>query len=157
MRRSRCADADPRATRARAEIAASAARRIASSVPNMNDARLLTPAFARIWLATFGAFLTFGMLVLALPLYVKDQLGYGSVGVGVAAGAGSLTAIVFSPLSGRIADRRGRRPLFIWGGLVMVVCYLGLALLPALGGVVAIRLLAGGAEAAFCIGAYTAA
>jgi len=123
----------------------------------MNDARLLTPAFARIWLATFGAFLTFGMLVLALPLYVKDQLGYGSVGVGVAAGAGSLTAIVFSPLSGRIADRRGRRPLFIWGGLVMVLCYLGLALLPALGGVVAIRLLAGGAEAAFCIGAYTAA
>jgi len=117
----------------------------------------LTPAFARIWLATFGAFLTFGMLVLALPLYVKDQLGYGSVGVGVAAGAGSLTAIVFSPLSGRIADRRGRRPLFIWGGLVMVLCYLGLALLPALGGVVAIRLLAGGAEAAFCIGAYTAA
>jgi MFS family permease len=123
----------------------------------MNDARLFTPAFARIWLATFGAFLTFGMLVLALPLYVKDQLGYGSVGVGVAAGAGSLTAIVFSPLSGRIADRRGRRPLFIWGGLVMVLCYLGLALLPALGGVVAIRLLAGGAEAAFCIGAYTAA
>ena len=117
----------------------------------------MTPAFARIWLATFGAFLTFGMLVLALPLYVKDQLGYGSVGVGVAAGAGSLTAIVFSPLSGRIADRRGRRPLFIWGGLVMVLCYLGLALLPALGGVVAIRLLAGGAEAAFCIGAYTAA
>ena len=123
----------------------------------MNDTRLLTSAFARIWLATFGAFLTFGMLVLALPLYVKDQLGYGSVGVGVAAGASSLTAIIASPLSGRIADRRGRRPLFLWGGLVMVLCYLGLALLPALGGVVAIRLLAGGAEAAFCIGAYTAA
>jgi len=126
-------------------------------VPEVSAARLVTPDFARIWLATFGAFMTFGMVVLALPLYVKDELGYGSVGVGLAMGAASMTAIVFSPLSGRIADRRGRRPLFLWGGLVMLACYLGLALLPALGGVVAIRLLAGGAEAAFCIGAYTAA
>jgi MFS family permease len=123
----------------------------------VSEARLVTLDFARVWAATFGAFLTFGMVVLGLPLYVKDELGYGSVGVGLAMGAASLTAIVFSPLSGRIADRRGRRPLFLWGGLVMLVCYLGLALLPALGGVVAIRLLAGGAEAAFCIGAYTAA
>ena len=126
-------------------------------MPDVSDGRLITPAFARVWLATFGAFMTFGMVVLALPLYVKDELGYGSVGVGLAMGAASLTAIVFSPLSGRIADRRGRRPLFLWGGLGMLFCYLGLALLPALGGVVAIRLVAGAAEATFCIGAYTAA
>jgi MFS family permease len=126
-------------------------------VPIVTDVRLVTPDFARIWLATLGAFMTFGMVVLALPLYVKDELDYGSVGVGVAMGAASLTAIVFSPLSGRVADRRGRRPLLVWGGIVMLACYLGLALLPALGGVVAIRLVAGAAEATFCIGAYTAA
>lgn len=129
----------------------------ASSVRVVSESPLVTPDFARIWVATFGAFLTFGMVVLALPLYVKDELGYGSVGVGAAMGAASLTAIVFSPLSGRVADRRGRRPLLIWGGAGMLICYLGLALLPGLAGVGAIRLVAGAAEATFCIGAYTAA
>ena len=61
----------------------------------MSDVRLVTPAFVRLWLATLGAFATFGMLVLALPLYVKDELGYGSVGVGLAVGAASLTSVVF--------------------------------------------------------------
>ena len=126
-------------------------------MPLVSGARLVTPEFARVWLATFGAFMTFGMLVLALPLYVKDELDYGSVGVGVAVGAASLTAIVFSTLAGRLGDRYGRRPLFLWGGTVMLLCYLGLALLPALAGVVSIRLVAGAAEATFCIAAYTAA
>jgi MFS family permease len=118
--------------------------------------RLLTRAFVRIWLATLGAFTTFGMVVLALPLYTKDELNRGSIGVGVAMGAGSLTSMLFSPLSGRLGDRRGRRPLLLAGAVVMVVCYLGLALNPGLGAIVAIRLLAGAAEATFVVGAYTA-
>src|SRR5688572_244940 len=95
------------------------------------------------------------MLVLTLPLYTKDVLGRGSVGVGIAIGAASLTAIVFSPLSGRFADRRGRRPLLLAGAAVMLVCYLALALDPQYPEVVAIRLLAGAAEATFVVGAYT--
>lgn len=122
----------------------------------VTDVRLVTPAFVRLWLATLGAFATFGMLVLALPLYVKDELGAGSVGVGVAVGAASATSVVFSVVSGRLGDRHGRRPLLIVGGLVMLVCYLGLALLPGLPGVVAIRLVAGAAEATFVVGVYTA-
>jgi hypothetical protein len=35
----------------------------------VEHSRLLTRAFVRIWLATLGAFTTFGMIVLALPLY----------------------------------------------------------------------------------------
>jgi MFS family permease len=125
-------------------------------VPRVKDARLVTRAFVRLWLATLGAFATFGMLVLALPLYVKDELDYGSVGVGVAVGAASVTSVVFSVVSGRLGDRHGRRPLLVIGGLVMFVCYLGLALLPGLPGVVAIRLVAGAAEATFVVGVYTA-
>src|SRR3989442_225982 len=49
---------------------------------------LLTAAFVRVWLATLAAFATFGMLILALPLYAKDELHTGSLGVGVAVGAG---------------------------------------------------------------------
>ena len=122
----------------------------------MSDARLVTPAFVRLWLATLGAFATFGMIILALPLYVKDELGYGSVGVGVAMGAASVSSVVFSVVSGRLGDRHGRRPLLVVGGVVMLACYLGLALLPGLAGVVAVRLVAGAAEATFVVGVYTA-
>ncbi len=119
------------------------------------ETRLLTGAFLRVWLATLGAFATFGMLVLALPLYVKDQLDYGSVGVGLAVGAASITSVVFSIVSGRLGDRHGRRPLLVVGGLVMFGCYLALALLPGLAGVVGIRLVAGAAEATFVVALYT--
>ena len=119
------------------------------------ETRLLTGPFLRVWLATLGAFATFGMVVLALPLYVKDELGYGSVGVGLAMGAASLTSVVFSVVSGRLGDRHGRRPLLIAGGLVMLGCYLALALQPSLAGVVGIRLVAGAAEATFVVALYT--
>lgn len=117
--------------------------------------RLLTAAFVRVWLATLGAFASFGMVVLALPLYTKDVLARGSVGIGVAMGAASLTSIVFSTLSGRFADRRGRRPLLLAGASLMAACYLALALSPGLAGVVVVRLIAGAAEATFVVGAYT--
>ena len=117
--------------------------------------QLLTADFVRVWLATLGAFASFGVMVLALPLYAKDELGRGSVGIGIAVGAASVTSIIFSILSGRLADRRGRRPLLLAGASVMVACYLALALTPGMGAVIAIRLVAGAAEATFVVGAYT--
>jgi MFS family permease len=120
------------------------------------ETRLLTAAFVRLWLATLGAFATFGMVVLALPLYVKDQLDYGSVGVGLAMGAASVTSVIFSVVSGRLGDRYGRRPLLVVGGVVMLGGYLALALEPALVGVVSIRIVAGAAEATFVVAVYTA-
>ena len=119
------------------------------------DSRLLSRDFVRVWVATLGAFASFGMVVLALPLYTKDELGRGSAGIGIAMGAASLTSIVFSTLSGRFADRRGRRPLLLAGGAGMVACYLALALTPGLAAVIGIRLIAGAAEATFVVGAYT--
>ena len=116
---------------------------------------LLTADFARVWVATLGAFASFGMVVLTLPLYTKDELDRGSVGIGVAIGAASLTSIIFSTLSGRFADRRGRRPLLLAGAAVMVASYVALALTPGLAAVIAIRLVAGAAEATFVVGAYT--
>jgi MFS family permease len=120
------------------------------------NTRLLTPAFVRLWLATLGAFASFGVVLLALPLYVADELDYGSVGVGIAMGSASLTAVLFGPPSGRVADRRGRREMIFGGAAVMVACYLALALEPSLPVVVAVRLLSGGGEAAFAVGVFTA-
>jgi MFS family permease len=123
----------------------------------VSGSRLLTGAFVRIWLATLGAFASFGVVLLALPLYVADELDYGSIGVGIAMGSASVTAVLFGPPAGRIADRRGRRAMIFSGAVVMVACYLALALEPSLPLVVLVRLLAGGGEAAFAIAVLTAA
>jgi MFS family permease len=123
----------------------------------VSPTRLLTPVFVRVWLATLGAFASFGVILLALPLYVADELEYGSIGVGVAMGSASVTAILFGPPAGRIADRRGRRAMIFGGAAVMVACYVALALEPSLPLVVAVRLLAGAGEAAFAVAVLTVA
>lgn len=120
-------------------------------------APLLNAAFARVWLGTFSIFATFGILVLTLPLYVKDELGHGSIGIGLAVGVASITAIIASPVSGRLSDRRGRRPLLIGGSLVVLGCYLALALGPTMPAILGIRLVAGAGEAAFVVALYTVA
>jgi hypothetical protein len=63
--------------------------------------RLLTAAFVRVWLATLGAFASFGMVVLALPLYTKDVLDRGAQRL-----ARTRAAAALRPDSGR-----GRRAL----------------------------------------------
>ena len=119
--------------------------------------RLITGPFIRVWLGTFAAFASFGFVLLVLPLYVHDELDRGSVAIGIAVGSASITAVLGGPPAGRLADRRGRRPLIIGGALVMIACYLALALGPSLPLVVLIRLVAGAGEAAFAIAILTAA
>jgi MFS family permease len=118
-------------------------------------ARVLTREFAVLLAATFAVFTSFGAVVLALPLYVRDELGASDLGVGAAIGVASIGAIVAGPMAGRVADRRGRRIVALAGAAVMAAGYLGLALEPSLAGVVAIRTVAGAAEAVFVVAAYT--
>ena len=119
--------------------------------------RLITGPFVRVWLGTLGAFASFGFLLLVLPLYVKDELDRGSLGVGIAVGAASITAVLAGPPVGRLADRRGRRVMIVVGAVMMVAGYLALALEPSLPFVVLIRLFAGAGEAAFAIAVLTVA
>jgi hypothetical protein len=48
--------------------------------------RLVTPVFARLWLALFVVFFGFGTILLTVPLYTAEALGRGDVAVGVAPG-----------------------------------------------------------------------
>jgi MFS family permease len=118
---------------------------------------LITGPFVRVWLGTFAGFASFGFVLLTLPLYVHDELDRGSVAIGIAIGSASITAVLGGPPAGRLADRRGRRPLILAGAAVMIGCYLLLALGPSLPLVVFIRLVAGAGEAAFAIAILTAA
>jgi MFS family permease len=117
--------------------------------------RVVTREFAIVFAATFAAFATFGAVVLALPLYVRDELGASDLGVGIAIGVASIGAIVAGPMSGRVADRRGRRVVAIASAAVMTAGYVGLALEPSLAPIVVIRALAGAAEAVFVVATFT--
>ena len=87
---------------------------------------MLTPAFLLVAAATLFAFLSIGVVLPVLPRYTEGSLGTGSVGVGLAVGAASLTALLAQPPAGRLGDLRGRRPLMIGGGALMVVGAAGL-------------------------------
>ena len=75
--------------------------------PTSRD-RVLTPAFLLVAAATLFAFLSIGVVLPVLPRYTEGPLGTGSVGVGLAVGAASLTALLAQPPAGRLGDLRGR-------------------------------------------------
>jgi MFS family permease len=118
----------------------------------MSSGRVLTPTFLLVAVATFFAFLSIGVVLPVLPRYAEGPLGAGSVGVGLAVGAASLTALLAQPPAGRLGDLRGRRPLLMGGGVLMVVGALGLVAAEGLAPVVGLRLLSGLGEALFLVG-----
>jgi len=114
--------------------------------------RVLSPTFLLVAVATFFAFLSIGVVLPVLPRYAKGPLDAGSIGVGLAVGAASLTALLAQPPAGRLGDLRGRRPLLIGGGVLMLGGALGLVLADHLAAVVGLRLLSGIGEALFLVG-----
>jgi predicted MFS family arabinose efflux permease len=120
-------------------------------------ARVLTREFLLVVAASTAVFASFGVLLVALPLYIRDELGRSDLGVGIAIGAASIGAIIAGPLAGRLADRRGRR-VFLFGGVAaMLTGYLVLAFEPPFSVVVPLRVVAGAGESAFVVAAYTMA
>jgi MFS family permease len=119
--------------------------------------RVLTAQFALVLSATFAVFASLGLLLVALPLYVRDELAGSDLQVGIAMGAASIGAIVAGPVAGRIADRRGRRSVVLASAALILAGYLFLALEPPLAAIVPVRLVVGAAEAGFVVGAYTMA
>ena len=82
--------------------------------------RLLTLPFVLAVVGTLAICMSIGMLLLVLPVYANDELGAGSLGVALAVGAVSPTALLFQPLAGRIGDRkRTPRPRSSRGALIM--------------------------------------
>src|SRR5215207_4416120 len=114
--------------------------------------RLLTPAFLLVAAATFFAFLSIGIVLPVLPRYTEGPLGAGDIGVGIAIGAASVTALLAQPPAGRLGDLRGRRPLMIGGGVLMVLGAAGLVVAEHIVPVVGLRLLTGIGEALFLVG-----
>ena len=130
----------------------------ALGVPAVGEHRrsLLSPGFVLVTAATLFYFVALGALLPTLPVYVEDELGGGSVAVGVTVGVFAVSAALLRPLAGRLGDTRGRRILVIGGSLVMGLSVLAYTLVDSIAALVALRLLTGAGEAAMWVGAATA-
>lgn len=107
--------------------------------------------------ATFFHFLSMGIFLSGLPLFVSRELSGSKAAVGIAVGAFSITAVVSRPFVGRRMDAVGRAWFLRGAPVLIAVSAVGLLFADALWSVIALRLLQGLAGASFYTSAATVA
>lgn len=122
-----------------------------------SEPRLVTPLFVLITASGLFYFLAIGALLPTLPRYVEDELNGSGLEVGLAVGAFAVSAALVRPWAGRLGDRVGRRKMAVAGAALAAVSIAPLGLVAAVWFLVVVRLVTGLGEAAFFIGAATAA
>ena len=118
------------------------------------EPRLFTGPFVALGIAELAYFTSAGMLILVTPLFARGPLGADPVGVGIAVGAFSVTALALRPWSGRESDRRGRRPLLVAGATLAAAAILGHTVVTDLAVLIGLRLVLGVAEALFFVAGF---
>jgi len=118
--------------------------------------RLVTPTFTALLTACVWYFVSTGMMLVAIPVFVSEELGGGEWGVGAAMGVSGLAAAVLRIVAGPITDTKGRRWVMVFGSSLAGASMLGLLVANSVGTVVLFRALTGIGEAAFFVGAATA-
>jgi len=118
--------------------------------------RLFTPAFIALGVAELAYFTAAGVPIYALPMYVTGPIGGDEAAAGLSFGIFAVSALVLRPLAGRLADLRGRLPLLLGGALLAATSLALMAVADDLVAVIALRLLAGVAEAAFFVAGFAA-
>jgi MFS family permease len=113
--------------------------------------------FALLCGATLFQFITLGIYLAALPLFVTEELHASRSAVGLAVGVFSLTAVLLRPSVGRGVDRSGRRPFLAAAPAILVVTSAGFIVAGAVPAVVVLRLIQGVAGACFYTAAATVA
>ncbi|VPQ64393.1 multidrug resistance protein MdtG [Streptococcus pneumoniae] len=100
-------------------------------------------------IAWFGNFLTgasISLVVPFMPIFVEN-LGVGSQQIafyaGLAISVSAISAALFSPIWGILADKYGRKPMMIRAGLAMTITMGGLAFVPNIYWLIFLRLLNG--------------
>jgi len=117
--------------------------------------RLLTKELVLVILAGSAYFLSLGVLLPVVPLYVGRSLGGGSLAVGFEVGVFSLGAVLLRPLAGRLGDRWGRRLLIVGGATIVSISALAYLAAGDFVSLAMVRMLGGVGEAAFFVGAGT--
>ncbi|UCJ09080.1 arabinose transporter [Chitinophaga pendula] len=116
-----------------------------------------------IIISVFAIYLTIGMMLGVLPAFIKSDLKYGSLAVGIVIGIQSLATLLTRASAGKMTDTRGARASSYTGiSLVMVsgILYLAVATFSqhrslALGMILLARIVHGVAESMSVTGALT--
>lgn len=104
-----------------------------STVTLNQNSKQSSPHLLRICIAMFFAYMTVGLPLTVIPLYVHQQLGLNDMLVGVAVGIQFLATVLTRSYAGRSADQRGGRRTTFQGQLSCALAgvgYLAAALLP---------------------------
>lgn len=80
----------------------------------------MTRPFAVLWLGGFAFFLSFLLLLSALPLFAR-RMGASDGAIGVIMAAFAITSLALRPVTGWAADRYGRRPFMLAGAVVFTL------------------------------------
>ena len=123
---------------------------------NERSDRLFTRAFVTLTLSELAYFTSAGLIIGVTPFFVTGPVGGDEAGLGLVAASFAMTALLLRPYAGRIADRRGRRPLLVAGATLVAVVMLAHLLTTNLVALVALRLLLGVAEAFYFVAAIAA-
>src|SRR5918992_103397 len=118
--------------------------------------RLFTPAFVALGLSELAYFSAAGLLIGLTPFFVTGPLGGDEAGVGLSGAAFGVATLILRPYAGRLADRRGRRPLLIGGALLVAMVMLGHLLAANLVVLLVLRLLLGVAEGFYFVAGFAA-
>ena len=113
--------------------------------------RLLTPAFAALFVASFAFFIAGGTVLPVATRYAKGPLGADGLGVGISIGVFAIAALALRPFVGWASDRYGRRPMLLVGGAITVLALAGHLAATSLPAFVAVRALLGVGEAFFFV------
>jgi MFS transporter, DHA1 family, tetracycline resistance protein len=107
-------------------------------------------ALAILFVIVFVDLLGFGMVIPVMALYA-EKLGATPASTGWLMTGYSAMQFVFTPIWGRLSDRFGRRPLLLGSIFMTALGFLGYALAPGFGWLLASRLFAGAATANIAI------
>ncbi|HEX8908952.1 MAG TPA: MFS transporter [Anaeromyxobacteraceae bacterium] len=107
-------------------------------------------SLAILFIIVFVDLLGFGMVIPVMALYA-ERLGAPDSQIGWLMTGYSAMQFVFTPIWGRLSDRYGRRPLLLLSIVMTAVAFLGYALAPSFGWLLASRLFAGAATANIAI------
>jgi len=113
-------------------------------------------ALSILLLIVFIDLLGFGMVIPVMPRYAAE-LGAPTAWIGLLLTGYSAMQFVFAPIWGRLSDRIGRRPVLLVSVAMTAVGFVGYAVAPTFGWLLASRLFAGAATANLAIArAYVA-
>jgi MFS family permease len=126
--------------------------------PTTPDARppLITPAFLALFVSALAFFTAGGLVLPVATRFANGPLGASGLGVGVGIGAFSVAALLFRPVVGWAADRFGRRPLLVVGGVVTVAAFAAHLVATTLPVFILVRAVYGVGEALFFVAALAA-